>query len=162
MVILSNSSRLRDHTEHQHEPEPERRHRLAERGEGPSAVVERAAASDRRVDADRERDDDRDEHGEAAELERGPVALGDQVEGRASEPHGPAEVSLERLGRELPVLDVPRAVEAEVRAHQLDVGLRRLGGHHDLDGIAGGRTSAKTTTDTTTMETTDWIRRPTM
>ena len=68
---------VQEHAEDEHEQQaqPERRHGLAERREGARGVVEPAPAPDRGVDADRQRDGDDDEHGEAAELERGAVAL---------------------------------------------------------------------------------------
>jgi len=152
------------HAEHEHEDEaePERRHRLPEGGETARDIVERAPAPDRRIDADGQRDGDHDEHGEAAQLEGGGIPLGDEVHGGTAEAHRAAEVALNRAAREAPVLDGPRAIETEGGAHQLDVLLRGLRRIMIWIGSPERRTSAKTTTDTTNIDTSDCTSRPIM
>jgi len=83
------------------------------------------------------RDRDHDEHGQTAQLEGGPVPLRDEVHRGAAKADRAAEVALQRAGHEPPVLDGPGAIEAQVGAHQRDVGLCRLRRHHDLDRVAG-------------------------
>src|SRR6267143_464512 len=92
-------------------------------GKSTCSVVERAPPAHGGVHADRQRHGDHDQHGQAAELQCGPVALGHQVESRTSEANGATEISLECLGQKAPVLDRPRAIQTEVGAHELDVGL---------------------------------------
>src|SRR5207237_4648369 len=110
----------------------------------------------------RQRHGDHDQHGQAAELQRGPVALGHQVESRrrkrTERPKSPWSAWVRKRqywtvhGRSRPRW----ARTSSMSAFEASAGIMIwIGSPESL-------TSAKTTTDTTNIDAIDWTTRPMM
>jgi hypothetical protein len=121
----------------QHDPEPERRHRLPEQRDHRRDVVEHAVALDGRDDPGRDGQAERDEQRGSGQLEGGGHALDDQVERRLAVAHGLSEIAAQRAGEEAAVLDDERIIEAHRLAELPDVLFGRIGRQQHQRWIAG-------------------------
>jgi hypothetical protein len=107
--------------EQQHNPQEERRCRLAEHRPEHADLVPGAVAPSGRDDPDRKGDRERDDDRRQRQLERRRQALQHDLGDRQALTQRRAEVALDRLAEEVGVLDVPGSVKPEGAPNTLDL-----------------------------------------
>ena len=120
----------------EHDAEPEEGHRLPRHRDAGAERVDERVPLEGGENAQRQRDQQGHDEAGQGQIDRRRHTLEDQTEGRRVGVPGLAEVTLDGLARELPVLHQERLVEPEQLPVTLELLLAGVLGQEEEDGVA--------------------------